>query len=141
MTDAPGGRKPRSLIQLVRDLPTLVTELVQREIDLVKAEVIGKLKALGVGAGLLAGAVILVLFFIGFLLTAAVFALALVMPPWLAALVMAAFLLIVAVVLGLIGYRIIKRTGPPLPTESIASLRQDLSTIKGINPIRKRGTP
>jgi len=133
MTDPaePQGRR-RGLFQLVADLPGLVVELVQREIDLVKAEVIGKLKALGVGAGLLAGAVIAVLFVVGFLLLAATFALALVMPAWAAALVVAGVLLVVAVVLGLVGYRILKRGMPPLPTETLESLRSDLSAIKGI---------
>jgi zinc transporter ZupT len=58
------------------------------------------------------------------------------MPGWAAALVVAAVLLIVAVVLALIGYRILKRGIPPVPTESIDSLQRDLRAIRGIG---KRG--
>ncbi|HWM33777.1 MAG TPA: phage holin family protein [Pseudolysinimonas sp.] len=128
----PAMPRKRSLIELVTSIPTLVQELVMREIELVKAEMLAKVKALGIGAGLLAGAALFLLAMLGVLLTAAIFALSLVMPGWLAALLVAAFLLIVAVVLGLIGYRVLKRGIPPLPTESIDSIKRDYRAIKGI---------
>ena len=84
------------------------------------------------GAGLLAGAIVVLLFMIGVLLTAAVLALSQVLPGWLAALIVAAFLLIVAGILALIGYRILKRGIPPVPTESIDSLKRDYRAIRGI---------
>jgi len=136
MSEAP-PRRPRGLFRLVSDVPTLVAELVQREIALVKAELIGKLRSLGIGVGLIAAAVLVLLGTLGVLLTAAVLALSLVLPGWAAALIVAGVLLIVAMILGLIGYRRIVRTGPPLPTESIDSLQRDLRAIKGIG---KRGS-
>jgi uncharacterized membrane protein YqjE len=132
---APAPRK-RSVFALLADIPTLVTELVQREIELVKTEIVAKLKALGIGAGLIAGALVVLLGMVGVLLTAAILALSLVMPGWLAALLVAAVLLIIAVILGAIGYRILKRGVPPVPTEAIDSLQRDLRAIKGIG---KRG--
>jgi hypothetical protein len=132
----PAAPRKRSLIELVTSIPTLVQELVTREIELIKAEMTAKVKALGVGAGLLAVAVLFFLAMLGVLLTAAIFALSLVMPEWLAALLVAAFLLIVAVVVGLIGYRVLKKGIPPLPTESIDSLRNDYRAIKGIGKRR-----
>lgn len=130
-------RPKRSLLSLVTDIPALIQELFHREVELLKAELIAKLKALGVGAGLLAGAVVVLLFMVGVLLTSAVLALSLVLPGWLAALIVAAFLLIVAGILALIGYRVLKRGIPPLPTESIDSLQKDYRAIRGIG---KRGT-
>jgi hypothetical protein len=130
-------RPKRSLLSLVTDIPALIQELFHREVELLKAELFAKLKALGVGAGLLAGALVVLLFTIGVLLTAAVLALSLVLPGWLSALIVAAFLLIVAGVLALIGYRILKRGIPPVPTESIDSLQKDYRAIRGIG---KRGT-
>jgi len=127
----------RSLLSLITDIPALIQELFHREVELLKAELVAKLKALGVGAGLLAGAAVVLLFMIGVLLTSAVLALSLVMPGWLAALIVAAFLLIVAGILALIGYRILKRGIPPVPTESIDSLQKDYRAIRGIG---KRGT-
>ena len=136
-TGAPAPRK-RSLIELITSIPTLVSDLVAREIELVKAEMLAKVKALGIGAGLLAGALIILLGMLGVLLTAAILALSQVMPGWLAALLVAAVLLIVAVIIGLIGYRVLKKGIPPLPTESIDSLKRDVRAIKGIG---KRSTP
>jgi membrane protein implicated in regulation of membrane protease activity len=137
-TSGVGSPPPkRSLLSLIADIPALIQELFHREVELLKAELFAKLKALGVGAGLLAGALVVVLFMIGVLLTAAVFALSLVLPGWLAALIVAAFLLIVAGILALIGYRILKRGIPPIPTESIDSLKRDYRAIRGIG---KRGT-
>ena len=135
---APTASAPRkkSLFELIADIPTLVTDLVQREIELVKTEIVSKLKALGMGAGVIAGALVVLLGMLGVLLTAAILALSLIMPGWLAALLVAAVLLIIAVILGLIGYRILKKGIPPVPTESIDSIKRDIRAIKGIG---KRG--
>lgn len=122
----------RSLFQLIGDLPTLVTDLVKGEIDQLKSEMIVKLKALGIGGGLIAGAVVILLFMFGVLLTAAVLALSLVIPGWLAALLVALVLLIVAAIVGLIGYRKLKAGIPPIPEGTIASVKKDIDTIKGM---------
>ena len=138
-SEAVGGSAPRkkSVFALIAEIPTLVTDLVQREIELVKTELIAKFKALGVGAGIIAAALLVLLAMLGVLLTAAIFALTLTgLPGWAAALIVAGVLLIVAVILGLIGYSILKRGVPPLPTESITSVKRDIRAIKGIG---KRG--
>ena len=122
----------RSLFQLIGDLPTLVTDLVRGEIEQLKAEMIGKLKALGIGGGLIAGAGVILLFMVGVLLTAAILALALVMPSWLAALLVALLLLIVAAIIGFIGYKKLMRGVPPVPEGTIASVKKDIETIKGM---------
>lgn len=139
MTDPAAPPKPRkrSLVELLTSLPDQVQELVHREIELVKTEIVEKLKALGVGAGLLLGALVTLLFFIGVLLTLAIIGLSYVMPDWAAALVVAGVLLIVAVILGLVGYRILMRGIPPVPTEAIASIQKDILAIKGEG---RRGT-
>jgi uncharacterized membrane protein YqjE len=136
---APDGSAPRkkSVFALIAEIPTLVTDLVQREIELVKTELIVKFKALGVGAGIIAAALLVLLAMLGVLLTALIFALTLTgLPGWAAALIVAGALLIIAVILGLIGYRILKRGVPPLPTESIESIKRDIRAIKGMG---KRG--
>ncbi len=136
----PVGSAPRkkSVFALVAVIPTLVTDLVQREIDLVKTELIAKFKALGIGAGIIAAALLVLLAMLGVLLTAAIFALTLTgLPGWAAALIVAGALLIVAVILGLIGYGVLKKGVPPVPTESIESIKRDIRAIKGIG---KRGT-
>ena len=127
-----GSPRKRSLLELLTDVPVLVRELVVGEIELLKQEMIRKLKALGIGAGLLLGAIIFVGAMFGVLLTAAILALSLIMPGWLAALLVAALLLIIAVILALIGYRVLKKGIPPLPTETISGLKKDLNVIRGV---------
>lgn len=68
-------RPKRSLLTLLKDLPGLVSELVTAEIEQLKAELKRKFTALGIGAGLLAGAAVVLLFMVGVLLTAAIVAL------------------------------------------------------------------
>ena len=126
------AKQKKSLFTLIGDIPTLITDLVKAEIEQLKGEMIVKIKALGIGGGLLAGAAVILLFMIGVLLTSAVLALALVMPGWLAALIVAFVLLIAAAIVGFIGYKKLKEGLPPTPTTTIESLKKDVDTIKGM---------
>jgi hypothetical protein len=130
--------KKKSLFSLIGDLPNLVRDLVKGELELLKTEIIGKLKILGVGVGLILGAVLVLLFFIGVLLTAAILGLATVMPGWLAALIVAFVLLIVVALLAWIGYKEVKKAMPPVPEETIKSLKRDVITVKGLGKRLKR---
>jgi hypothetical protein len=123
---SPGSRRSRrdlpSIKELVTDLRDDTVRLVKGEIALAKAEMGAKAKSLGVGAGLLVGALILVLFGFGTLLAAAVLGLALVMPAWLAALIVGGALILIAVVLALIGVNKLKKGAKPVPERSLEAL-------------------
>ncbi|MCY7324981.1 MAG: phage holin family protein [Microbacteriaceae bacterium] len=125
-------KKKRSLFELIADVPTLVRELVMDEIQQLKAEMIGKFKAWGIGGALIAVALVFVLYMFGVLLTAAVLGLAYVMPGWLAALSVASVLLVIAAIFALVGYRKLKDGLPPQPTATIESVKRDIDTIKGM---------
>lgn len=127
-----GSPRKRSLLELLTEVPSLVRELVLGEIELLKQEMIRKLKALGIGAGLILGALIFIGAMFGVLLTAAILALSAIMPGWLAALLIAAVLLIIAAILALVGYAVLKKGIPPLPTETISGLKKDLNAIRGV---------
>ena len=130
--DTSSARK-RSLFQLLADVPTLVRELVAGEIELLKQEMIQKLKALGIGGGLIVGAAVVLLFFIGVLLTAAILGLATTgLPAWLCALIVAFVLLVGAGILGLVGYNKLKTGIPPFPMETISGLKKDLNVVRGV---------
>lgn len=131
MTATP-PRPSRRLFTLIGEVPTQVRELVRAEFELLKAEVIAKLALAGIGVGFLAGALVVLLLFLGVLLTAAVLALALVMPGWAAALVVAFVLLLVIVVLVLLGIRSLRESMPPVPERSVASLRRDWYSLIGV---------
>jgi tetrahydromethanopterin S-methyltransferase subunit C len=137
MTDT-RDRKPRSLFGLVGDVPKLVKELVTGELNLLKAEMLAKVKIFALAAGLLIAALVIVLYAIGVLLTAAVMGLATVMPAWLAALVVAVVMLIVAAILGLIGWKRFKKGLPITPKRTIDSVKNDVNAVKGLG---KKPTP
>ena len=130
MTDTSRPER-KGLFALIGDVPRLVTDLVKGEIELAKLELIAKGKKFGVGAGLIVAALIVLLLFVTMLLTAAVLALGLIMPPWLAALLVAFVLLLVAAALGFIGYKAVQKALPPTPERAIRNLERDVNVLKG----------
>jgi len=54
------------------------------------------------------------------------------LPGWLAALIVGGALLVITVVLVLVGVNQLKRGTPPVPTETIESVKKDVNAIKGI---------
>lgn len=129
--DNPQTRR-RSLFSLVADIPRLFTDLVRSEIESLKREVTGKLAAAGVGLGLLGAAAAFALFALAVLVAAAVLGLAVVLPAWAAALIVAGVLLVIGAVLVLVGVGALKRSLPPTPDKTIESIKQDVRVIKGI---------
>lgn len=119
-----------STAQLLGDLTDQVTRLVRDEVRLAQAEVTTKAKRLGVGAGLFGGAGLFAVLGLGALVTAAILGLAAVLPGWLAGIVVAVVLFLVAGVLAVIGRKDVQKASPPLPTETIDSVRTDVATVK-----------
>ncbi|MFG1615231.1 phage holin family protein [Nonomuraea wenchangensis] len=116
--------------KLVSDLSVQVTRLVKDELRLARMELTAKGKRAGLGAGLF-GAAGTAAFYGGAALVAAVILLlALVMPAWVAALVVGVVLLVVAAVLGLVGKNQVQRATPPVPEETIASVKADIDMVK-----------
>ncbi len=134
----PPAAERRSLFALIADVPRLIGDLVRAEIAALKAEIAAKMKAAGIGAGLLVGAAVFGLFAVLVLIAAGVLALALVLPPWAAALIIGAVLLIIAAIIAAIGIGQLKRGVPPTPTETIESVKDDVRAVRGL---RKRGAP
>ena len=120
--------KQRGLFRLIADVPTLIVDLFRHELESLKAELTKKAKGVAVGAGLLAGAGAVVLLALIMMMIAGVFALALVVPTWAAALIVAAFLLLIALVLVLVGLRQLKKGDLGKTAKSV---QRDLNTIKG----------
>jgi Putative Actinobacterial Holin-X, holin superfamily III len=131
MTDAPRGPRKRSLFALLGDIPTLLSDLVRQEIELLKAELANKAKQAGVGIGLLVVAASFVVCAVGVFTAAAILALAQVLPPWAAALIVGAVLLAGAALLVAAGFAQLKKSSSA-PSESMQSIKQDVNTIKGI---------
>jgi hypothetical protein len=119
----------RGLFRLIADVPALIVQLFRDEIESLKLELTKKVKGVAIGAALIAVAATLVFLMLIMLLIAAVFALALVVPTWAAALIVAGVLLLIAVVFALIAMTQFKRGDPGKVAESV---KKDVNTIKGI---------
>lgn len=115
--------------ELITRLSSQVSELVRGEIALAKAELAQKGKRAGIGAGLAGAAGVLALYGVGALITTVIAALALVLPVWAAALIVAVVIFIVAGVLGLLGKNQIQRATPPVPEITVESVKRDVATV------------
>ena len=119
---------PRSIADIVKDVLANLQEIVRSEVRLAKAELrieIGQMRSasLLLGVGAVTGALSLV-----FGLLAALYALALLMPHWAAALLIAGVLAVVAGFLLALGIRRIKHLSA-LPVTTI-SLKKDAQWAK-----------
>jgi len=123
----------QSLVGLFRQIPTQVSRLVRNEVRAAQAELTAKLKDAGLGAGLLAAAAVMGLYALGVFIATAIIALSNVVAPWLAALIVAVLLLLIAGILAFLGLRKLKTGVPPVPTDSIESVKADIRTVKGVN--------
>lgn len=120
----------RDLPTLLRSLPGQFVALARAELDQLKAELKRKAIHAAVGISAMLLAAILLLFLIPVLLTAAVLALALVFPGWLAALLVAAGIVLLAGGLALTGILWFKKATPRPKT--VDSVKEDMQAIKGV---------
>jgi uncharacterized membrane protein YqjE len=124
------GEEP-TLGALVHDLSEQTSALVRSEVELAKTELAVKGKAAGLGAGLFGAAGLLAFFGAAVLITTAVLALSLVLPAWLAALLVAVVLLAAAGIAALLGKGKVDEATPPAPERAVEGVKQDVDTIKG----------
>jgi hypothetical protein len=116
--------------ELVTRLSEQTSTLVREELALARAELTEKGKRAGTGAGLLGGGGVLALYGLGALFVTIGAALALVMPAWLAALIVTVVLFAAAGVAAMIGRNQVKAAVPPAPTAAIDSTKRDVETVK-----------
>jgi hypothetical protein len=100
----------------------------ERASSLVRLE--QKLVALGLGIGLLVGAALIGFFALGFVLAAAAAALATTVSTWLALLIVAGALVLLAGLLGAIGVGRLRKGIPPIPVQAIEEARLTTEALK-----------
>ncbi|MER5731537.1 phage holin family protein [Streptomyces sp. NPDC002138] len=127
-------RHPRpaddSVGELVSRASEQISELVREEMRLARAELSRKGKRFGTGGGLLGGAGLLGVLAAQAVVAAVIAALALVLPVWASALVFAALLAAIAAGMAGAGRKQIARAVPPVPEQTIDSVKADLAEIK-----------
>ena len=116
---------------IVHDLTTQIPELIRSEIRLAQAEMAEKGKRAGIGIGLFSGAGLLAFFGLATLITTAILALALVVDAWLAALIVAVVLFVIAGILALTGKNQVQEATPPAPQRAVEGVKEDIATVKG----------
>lgn len=127
----PGGTSEgQSTAELVRALSEQSSRLAQMEVELAKAELTEKGKKIGVGVGAFGAAGVVGLYMGGALVATAILALSEAMDAWLAALIVAVVLGVIAAILALTGKKSVKAGSPPLPERAIGTTKQDVDTAK-----------
>lgn len=126
--DSRAASGERSIPAVLKDIGTGIQEIVRSEIKLAKIEVAENVRNARSAAMMLSAGGALGLYAIGFILLAAMFALEIVMPAWLAALIIGVVLLIGAGVGISSGRRRLKAIRPPEKT--IQTVKEDLAWMK-----------
>jgi uncharacterized membrane protein YqjE len=116
---------------LVHDLTQQVPQLIRSELRLAQAEMTQKGKRAGLGIGMFSAAGLLALFGLASVVATAILALAHAVPDWLAALIVAAALFVLAGVAAMVGRKEVQQATPPTPEQAIEGVREDISVIKG----------
>ena len=125
-----GDLRERSLGELLKELSQETTRLVHQELELAKAELAQKGKQAGAGAGLFGGAGAIGLAALGALTACFILALDAVLPAWLAALLVAVVYGVIAFVLARQGQAKMKAAGPPVPEQTIETVKEDVAWAK-----------
>jgi hypothetical protein len=128
--DAQSAPRDQSITELVKDLATETSTLVRQEIDLAKAEMTDRGKRAGKGVGMLAAGGVVALLAFGALTAGLIAALDLAMPTWLAALIVTVVYGAIAAVLVQIGRKQVQEAAPPVPEETIESVKEDVQWAK-----------
>ena len=133
--DAPIG-------ELLKRLSGDVTLLMRQEFELFRTEMTEKLetygKRVGEGAGMLGGAAVTGLLALATLTATIILLLALVMPAWVAALIVTAVYGLAAAILAVGGKRKIQETAVPAPRQTIETVKEDVEWAKSQTKSVKR---
>lgn len=116
---------------LVHRLSEQIPHLIRSEVRLAQLELAEKGKRAGVGLGMFSAAGLFAFFALACAVTAAVLALALVLPAWASALIVAAVLLLIAGIAALVGRGRVQAAAPPKPELALDGVRRDFAVMKG----------
>ena len=119
-----------SLGDLIKTMSADLSRLIRNEIQLAQIELSAKIKTAGIGVGAFGGAGVLAFYGLAVLIAAAVLGLAMVLPAWLAALIVGVVVLAIAGVAALIGKKKVSEAGPAMPERTVASVKEDVAEIK-----------
>jgi hypothetical protein len=120
----------QTISDLLKQLSEQTSTLVRQELELAKVELTVKGKRASVGAGMFGAAGVVGLYAVGALTAAIVLALSLAVAGWLAALTVAAAYGAVAGALSLSGRTKVKQAVPPVPEQTVQTVKEDVELTK-----------
>ena len=106
------------------------SSLARLELELAILELKKKVAALGIGIGLGGGAVLFVVFALGFTFATIAAGLATAMSPWLALLITTAILFVLSGLLAVLAVTLIQKATPPIPEQAIEEARLTTEALK-----------
>ncbi len=124
------GSDDRPVADLLKQLSDQTATLVRQELDLAKAELTAKGRQAGIGAGMFGGAGLVALYAVGALTAAAILGLSTAVAGWLAALIVGAVYAAAAGALALTGKGKVQQATPPVPEQTVESMREDVQWTK-----------
>ena len=129
-----GDLRDASIGELFKRLSSDMTLLMRQEFELFRTEMTEKTlrtgKRVGEGAGMLSGAAVAGLMALASLTATVILMLALVMPAWVAALIVTVVYGVTAAVLAVSGKRKIEDITAPIPTQTIETVKEDVEWAK-----------
>lgn len=114
--------------ELLLRLPQQIMALARAEYENAKREVVRQLKKFGIGALFVVIALFFLFFAIGSLVAAAIAGVAVALPVWLSALIVAGALIVLAILAVLAGVMLVKRSNP-VPEETISRIEGDMNAL------------
>jgi Putative Actinobacterial Holin-X, holin superfamily III len=130
VTEQGGDLREHSLGELFGKLSNETSTLIRQEMELARAELTEKGKQAGKGAGLFGGAATVALLGAGAITAGIVLLLALLIPDWLAAIIVGLVYVGVAALLGLKGRDQMQQATPPVPEQTVDTVKEDVQWAK-----------
>ncbi len=124
--------------ELFKQLSSDMSTLVRQELRLAQAEMTEKGKKAGIGAGMFGAAGIVGLLALGTLTACLVGALATGMDVWLAALIVTVVYAALAGGLALVGKNRVTEATPPVPEQTVESVKEDVQWAKTQMPSKNK---
>jgi hypothetical protein len=122
--------RDRPVSELIKQLAQETQTLVRQEMDLAKAEMREKGKRAGLGVGLMGGATVVALGAFGALTAFLIALLAEAMDVWVAALIVGLVYAAIAAVLALQGKEKVTEATPPVPEQTVQTVKEDVQWAK-----------
>jgi len=122
--------RDQPIADLVKQLTEQTKLLARQEIELAKVELTEKGKKAGLGAGMFGGAGLFGFFAFAVLTACFVLVLATAVDAWLAALIVALVYGAIAGVLALSGKKHVQEATPPVPEQTVETVKEDVAWTK-----------